>query len=70
VNNVRQLGPGGYSRGLADRQSNSEFGHFWQVSGRYNHTLCDDACQLDKIVFDFDVKGANNFADLGLFSAM
>lgn len=52
---------------MAARQNSS--GHFWQVSGRYNHTLCEDECQLDTLTLGFDFKGANNFADYGLFPA-
>lgn len=49
---------------------NQSDGYFWQLSGRYQHDLCDEKCRLDKMEFGFDFKGADNFADYGLFPAV
>lgn len=45
-------------------------GNFWQVSGRYHHTLAEDQCRLDRMHFGIDLKGADNFADFGVFPAL
>ncbi len=45
-------------------------GNFWQVSGRYHHTLHEDRCRLDRMHFGLDMKGADNFADFGVFPAL
>ena len=49
---------------------NQSEGHFWQLSGRYQHVLCEEHCRLDEMVMGFDFKGADNFADYGLFPAV
>ena len=45
-------------------------GNYWQVSGRYHHTLCEDTCRLDRMHFGIDLKGADNYADFGVFPAI
>lgn len=45
-------------------------GNFWQVSGRYHHTLNESSCRLDRMHFGIDAKGGDNFADFGLFPAL
>lgn len=45
-------------------------GSYWQVSGRYHHTLHEDKCRLDRMHFGMDFKGADNFADFGVFPAL
>ncbi|MEQ9408024.1 MAG: ShlB/FhaC/HecB family hemolysin secretion/activation protein [Fuerstiella sp.] len=40
-------------------------GRFWQLSGRYRHTLSESSCQVDTLTFGVDTKAANNFADFG-----
>ncbi len=40
-------------------------GRAWQISGRYNHNLCEDQCRLDEMHFGFDVKSTNSDLDFG-----
>jgi hemolysin activation/secretion protein len=45
-------------------------GDYWQVSGRYHHTLCENECRFDQMHFGLDLKGADNYADFGVFPAL
>lgn len=37
----------------------------WQISGRYHHTLCEEASQVDQFYFGFDTKGTDSDLDFG-----